>query len=529
MTVFRRLITFIGFEYEDQKADKADSDFRNLARGAARLAAVVGGAAAAIQNLQQAYGRTAELERFQSITGASVEALSELRFIAESAGVRSQEAFEGIVEIGERASDVVRNIGKLTGDAGESFKALGFRSVEDLKGMNGELRTGEDLFFDALRRLSQVENQADRTGVAMRLFGDDVGTRLARVAALGADEIERLRQEARDLGIVLDGESLRAMQEFRAVSARTGAVMRALRDEIGLNFLQALGPAIKAIGDFVRENRELIRSGSEKAIMLLTAALQVGLPLLLWLLQIFVQLPALVQRFRAQLEFLALAFGSFLLAKFAADLANIAYFMRVILVSAVQRGTAALLAQARAWVALRLAYAKTALPLLAVALLVEDLVRTIQGGDTFFSRLAAHLRRWSEGSNLFARGLRILIDLIDSLAIGLAAAFESFQNGTFWQDWLAGARSALSQLLNLINQIPGVSTFLRVTGEAAARSGTLLSGPQSPLATPTTDARNQSRTTSVNVTVTPQPGESPFAVGRGIGSGVLDGAELGVS
>lgn len=136
--------------------------------------------------------------------GITTDALQELRFAASQAGV-SVETLDGSLKF------LNRSVGEAAGGnkrAVEAFRRLGV----EFKDAQGNIRGTDAVLTDVLKRLGELESPAERTAIAMQLLGRS-GNELGKLAREGADGIERLRREAHELGVVIDGETLAAAEK----------------------------------------------------------------------------------------------------------------------------------------------------------------------------------------------------------------------------------------------------------------------------------------------------------------------------
>ncbi|MEL6186450.1 MAG: hypothetical protein AAFU79_17650, partial [Myxococcota bacterium] len=162
---------------------------------------------------------------------------------------------EAMKEAGEKSGDLIRNIQKLEGDAGESFKALGFRSVAELKPL---LDLGGAGFLDELvKRFEQIENPLDRTGVAMRLFGDEAGETFGVMLNKGEPALRAIRQRAIELNRGLSDGDLLEMQQFRATWKRVEGVLVSFSRALGFGALPVVRRFVESLARWLEANEKL--------------------------------------------------------------------------------------------------------------------------------------------------------------------------------------------------------------------------------------------------------------------------------
>ncbi len=179
--------------------DRARSLSRNLKvmAAAATAAAAVGGLSILTKNAissANALGDTADK------LGVNVEALQELRFAAKQAGVEQNTFDMGLQRFIRRVGEAARG----SGEAKEALETMGIT----LRDNNGNIRAAEDLLNDVADALKNTRDPAERLRLAFKLF-DSEGVALVNVLAKGSDELEKTKQRARDLGIVIEEDLIR--------------------------------------------------------------------------------------------------------------------------------------------------------------------------------------------------------------------------------------------------------------------------------------------------------------------------------
>ncbi|MFB8829055.1 hypothetical protein ACE0DR_06000 [Azotobacter sp. CWF10] len=74
----------------------------------------------------------------------------------------------------------------------------------------------EALFNLVLTQLRKVDNVAKRQRLVDELFGGEGGEQLAEFVSVSAERVAQLRGEARELGVVLSSETVKAASDFNA-------------------------------------------------------------------------------------------------------------------------------------------------------------------------------------------------------------------------------------------------------------------------------------------------------------------------
>ncbi len=211
---------------------------RSLARNFTAPIAAAGAAAAA---LGVRVGNLAdELFDLEQQTGLSTDTLQEFRRVTSVAGVEQDALARAAQQLTMRLS------------RGEEGSADLRRAMDELgismRDAAGNLRPMDELVGEAVTRLSDMEDQTRRNVLATQIFSRSAED-LMPVLGMGSAEIERLRQEARDLGLVLDREALEAADAFRQQWQTLRDVLSASVSQIGL----ALIPVLSELAEIVQE------------------------------------------------------------------------------------------------------------------------------------------------------------------------------------------------------------------------------------------------------------------------------------
>ena len=104
-----------------------------------------------------------------------------------------------------------------TGAAAEAFKTLGV----DVTDSNEQLRDTNAVFDEAITALGQIQNETERDALAMQIFGKSAKDLNPMIEA-GGDALAEFRQEASDVGYVLDEETLDKLGEVQDGFDRLG-------------------------------------------------------------------------------------------------------------------------------------------------------------------------------------------------------------------------------------------------------------------------------------------------------------------
>lgn len=261
--VIAELVARLGYEVDTSGLKKFDDDTKkakgsalNLRKGLTLLAGGIAGVAAAAAAAATALGgmivkvaeHGAETKRAADKIGANVREFQRLQFAARKVGVEFEETYEA-------AKTLRENLGELDAQAGgpavDALKSLGLE-LEDVIDLPLEQQFG--VIGDALNGL---ENDAQRTAIAIQLMGDD-GSKLQNLLAQGSAGIEEMGDRAEELGAVLGEDQLAASVRFEEAMTE----IKAAAFGVGATLVEGVTPhvtdLIERFTEWIAENEELI-------------------------------------------------------------------------------------------------------------------------------------------------------------------------------------------------------------------------------------------------------------------------------
>jgi hypothetical protein len=198
-----------------------------------------------------------EIAKMAREVGLGAEALQELRFAADRQGVSAEDLDKALGALNNRVGQLRQNQGSLFTMLNRSNPALAeqLQNAEDT----------EDAFMVMMQALNDTADAQDRAALAQAAFGRS-GQSLVRIAEAGAGGIEALRQEARDLGLVLSEEATAQSEKFQDAMTNLKAAMNGVRNNALAPLVSQLTPLIQRMADWTAANQELIQQGLESAV-----------------------------------------------------------------------------------------------------------------------------------------------------------------------------------------------------------------------------------------------------------------------
>ena len=165
------------------------------------------------------------------VTGISTDAIQEWDFVAKRVGVSTEVLSSAFSSLGRRMSQFQRG----SGPAVEAARELGvsFRNTD------GSMRNADELIMEIMKKLNRMPADLDRARIGTELFGRR-WEMLAPIIGRGSDEIERIRQEAKEMGLVMDGDALNQANRFREEMVNFQEQMSSTGRTIAMEFMPVI-------------------------------------------------------------------------------------------------------------------------------------------------------------------------------------------------------------------------------------------------------------------------------------------------
>lgn len=179
-------------------------------------------------------------------TGISTDTLQELEYASELMDT-SVDTITSAMSRNIKAMNEARD-----GSAkyAEAYENLGIKVTD----ANGNLRDSEEVFWEIIDALGDMDNAAERDAAAMELFGRSA-QQLNPLIQTGADGFAKLAQEARDTGYVLEEDTLEGLLSVSDSLERMSKKTDALKRQIGADVAPAIEMAVERITDTVTEHQ----------------------------------------------------------------------------------------------------------------------------------------------------------------------------------------------------------------------------------------------------------------------------------
>ena len=210
--------------------------------------AAMGAAAAAVAALMktikelhditlQAAADVDELVTESMVTGLSTDTIQQLKYAENLIDVSYGTISGTLTKLTKTMADA-RDGNK---NLAESFASLGV-SITD---STGQLRPAEEVFYDVIDALGQIQNGTERDALAMELLGKSAQD-LNPLILQGSDAMRELAAEAEATGYVLDESQIEKLAEVDDAYQRMQLSIEAAKKELAVQFAPASKQAMEA-------------------------------------------------------------------------------------------------------------------------------------------------------------------------------------------------------------------------------------------------------------------------------------------
>ena len=198
-----------------------------------------------------------ELMTLSKQTGISTTELQKMKYAADLVDVSVEDITGALKKMKPKMTD-----------GNETFEKLGV----SIKRSDGSLRDATAVFYDAIGALSKIENETERDQVAMELFGKSADS-LAGIIDDGGAALKQFGQEAEDMGLILDEDTLTSLNETNDTIDKLKGQLAGTMAQIGAGVAEVLAPALEKAAEWIGMVTEKLRSLSpEQTEMILKIA-----------------------------------------------------------------------------------------------------------------------------------------------------------------------------------------------------------------------------------------------------------------
>lgn len=248
------------FTSMSRAVSRMGGSLKRMSAGAATLARGLGAVAAPLGVIAGAAlggGIAAHVERFRNWAdetgkladqlGVSTEFLTELGHAADQSGVPV-----GMFNLA--MNTMVRRLGRARAAQGALYSGLIKTNPELVRQMN-LAESSEQAYQIAIDAIRGLGDEAEQTRVATAIFGDEQA-KLLRLIRQSPEEIARLRQEAKWLGISLGQDGAKSAAGFNDAMDKLGKAFNGIANGIATAVLPAFSELADSLTNVLAGNRE---------------------------------------------------------------------------------------------------------------------------------------------------------------------------------------------------------------------------------------------------------------------------------
>jgi phage-related minor tail protein len=237
-----------------------ERELGNLEEASKKTSEAMSGISQAADNVSQGAQKVAD--KTKELSGAAAAALAaigalayktvqsadDLNTLAKQTGFSTDE-----LQKFQYASDLVDvSMDDITGAAKKLKKAVASDSKElaalgvKTKNADGSFRDINEIFYDTLAALGDIDNETERDAKAMAIFGKSADS-LAGIVDDGGKSLKELGQEAEDLGLIMSQDTLDSLNKVNDEIDTLKAQAKARLAETGAKAMEALTPVLEKV------------------------------------------------------------------------------------------------------------------------------------------------------------------------------------------------------------------------------------------------------------------------------------------
>ena len=241
-------------------ADKVATGAQKVADKTKKLSAAAAGALGAIGGLAIKTVKSAdELNTLAKQTGFSVEELQKFQYASDLVDVSME--------------DITGAATKLKKSVAGNSKELAKLGVKT-KNADGSFRNINDIFYDTLSALGDVQNETERDTLAMAIFGRSADS-LAGIVDDGGKSLKELGQEAEDMGLIMGQDTVDSLNNVNDQMDRLKAQATATLAQEGAKAMEVLLPLFEKVVSGISSIIEWVGSLDEQQLQTIITILGV--------------------------------------------------------------------------------------------------------------------------------------------------------------------------------------------------------------------------------------------------------------
>ena len=194
-----------------------------------------------------------ETENQSLITGMSPEEIQQLEYASSIIGVSTD-------KISDAQKTIITNM-QAAKDGGEEYIKMFSDLGINITDTSGQLRDSNDVFYEVIDALSEMQNKTERDAAAMAIMGESARD-LNPIISQGSDILKQYAQDAKDTSYVLSTEQVAALADVDEKHHELQLRQEAVRKQLASEFAPTAEKVYDKFGELVTDAGEaLIDSG----------------------------------------------------------------------------------------------------------------------------------------------------------------------------------------------------------------------------------------------------------------------------
>lgn len=212
------------------------------------IAAAAIAAAIAVISVTKAYAEQGvEVGKLQKQTGFTTETISALEMQFRRTKTSGDDFKEGMKNLTKTIGDAANG----SEEAARKLARLGIDPVRAISNLDGALR-------DVLKRIVSLKSPVEQSNAAMDAFGENGYKLLPFIKSFNGD-IDSLIKKARELGVTMSKDDVKAAEEFNRTFADVQETIRGLILTFGREYMPTVKTVLDATGKWFKDNKATIQ------------------------------------------------------------------------------------------------------------------------------------------------------------------------------------------------------------------------------------------------------------------------------
>lgn len=233
-------------------ATKALDSLNGVSAGTAAAAAGFAAVVAAIVKVEkklismtnEAADAAKELKTLSSVTGQSTTELQEYAYAADMIGVSSDRIRDSLKETTNKMQEA---------RDGSEETALAYQNLGvSITDADGNLRSANDVFYETIDALGNIQNQTERDALAMDLLSESA-QELNPLIEIGSEGLRKYADEAHEMGTVLDKDAIAALNEVDNAYTRLQKTQEGVKNQMASEFSPYLTEFYEKVTKLVKD------------------------------------------------------------------------------------------------------------------------------------------------------------------------------------------------------------------------------------------------------------------------------------